>query len=323
MATGWGRKSWGEDNWGDLSDTLVSVSGISLSSSIGSVSITANANVSPTGQSLTATNAGAVGGTSVSLTLTGISATVSPGQAVVGIGVPVTTAGLLNTSAGTATVDETKLTGEGWGRGSWGSFVWGDNYSVIATGQSLTSAQGSVVAKADVDVSVTGLDLLTITQGLSSIQIDNNVFVFASEDQLDASLGSTSQTGLANVSVTGNSASTSIGQVVPEPKIPVDVTGVSLTASLGTISLVQTTNETATGQSATISLGTVDPVAVYPVTTAGLLTSSVGSVTATGTAVFPVTGIALTANIGSVNITAWSEIDPGVNNTWTPVDRAA
>jgi len=323
MATGWGRKSWGEDNWGDLSDTLVSVSGISLSSSIGSVSTTANANVSPTGQSLTATNAGAVGGTSVSLTLTGISATVSPGQAVVGIGVPVTTAGSLSTSAGTATVDETKLTGEGWGRGSWGSFVWGDNYSVIATGQSLTSAQGSVVAKADVDVSVTGLDLLTITQGLNSIQIDNNVFVFASEDQLDASLGSTSQTGLANISVTGNSASTSIGQVVPEPKIPVDVTGVSLTASLGSISLVQSTNETATGQSATISLGTVDPVAVYPVTTAGLLTSSVGSVTATGTAVFPVTGIGLTANVGSVNVTAWNEINPGVNNVWTTVDLAA
>jgi len=323
MATGWGRKSWGEDNWGDLSDTLVSVSGISLSSSIGAVSTTANANVSPTGQSLTATNAGAVGGTSVSLTLTGISATVSPGQAVVGIGVPVTTAGSLSTSAGTATVDETKLTGEGWGRGSWGSFVWGDNYSVIATGQSLTSAQGSVVAKADVDVSVTGLDLLTITQGLNSIQIDNNVFVFASEDQLDASLGSTSQTGLANISVTGNSASTSIGQVVPEPKIPVDVTGVSLTASLGSISLVQSTNETATGQSATISLGTVDPVAVYPVTTAGLLTSSVGSVTATGTAVFPVTGIGLTANVGSVNVTAWNEINPGVNNVWTTVDLAA
>jgi len=323
MATGWGRKSWGEDNWGDLSDTLVSVSGISLLSSIGSVSTTANANVTPTGQSLTATNAGAVGGTSVDLTLTGISATVSPGQAVVGIGVPVTTAGSLSTSAGTATIDETKLTGEGWGRGSWGSFVWGDNYSVIATGQSLTSAQGSVVAKTDVDVSVTGLDLLTITQGLSSIQIDNNVFVFASEDQLDASIGSTSQTGLANVSVTGNSASTSIGQVVPEPLIEVPVTGVSLTASLGTISLEQSTNETATGQSATISLGTVDPVAVYPVTTAGLLNGSVGSVTVIGTASIPVTGIGLTSNIGSVNVTAWSEIDPGVNNTWTPVDRAA
>jgi hypothetical protein len=111
--------------------------------------------------------------------------------------------------------------------------------------------------------------------------------------------------------------------VVPEPKIPVDVTGVSLTASLGTISLEQSTNETATGQSATISLGTVDPVAVYPVTTAGLLNASVGSVVATGAALAPVTGIALTANIGSVNITAWSEIDPGVNNTWTPVDRAA
>ena len=46
MATGWGRKSWGEDNWGDLSDTLVSVSGISLSitnRSTNGVSFTAQA----------------------------------------------------------------------------------------------------------------------------------------------------------------------------------------------------------------------------------------------------------------------------------------
>ena len=324
MATGWGRKSWGEDNWGDLSDTPVSVSGISLSSSVGSVSTTANANVSLTGQSLTATNGGAVGGTSVDLTLTGISATVSPGQAVVGIGVPVTTAGSLTTSAGTATVDETKLTGEGWGRGSWGSFVWGDNYSVIATGQSLTLAQGSVVAKADVDVSVTGLDLLTITQGLSSIQIDNNVFVFASEDQLDTAIGTVpSVTGDGLVQPTGQSLSGSIGQVVPEPLLEVPVTGISATLSLGGITLVQSTNETATGQSATISLGTVDPVAVYPVTTAGLLNGSVGSVTVIGQANISVTGIGLTASIGSISITSWNEINPGVNNVWSEVDKAA
>jgi len=324
MATGWGRKSWGEDNWGDLSDTLVSVSGISLSSSIGSVSTTANANVTPTGQTLTATNAGAVGGTSVDLTLTGISATTSPGQAVVGIGVPVTTAGSLSTSVGTATVDESKLTGEGWGRDAWGSFVWGDNYSVIATGQSLTSAQGSVVAKADVDVSVTGLDLLTITQGLNSIQIDNDVFVFASEDQIDTAIGTVpSVTGTALVEPTGQSLSTSLGTFLVEPKLAVDVTGISASLSLGSITLVQSTNETATGQSATISLGTVDPVAVYPVTTAGLLNGSVGSVTVTGGANISVSGIGLTANIGSVNVTAWSEIDPGVNNVWTEVDKAA
>ena len=140
---------------------------------------------------------------------------------------------------------------------------------------------------------------------------------------MDTSVGSTSVTGLANVSVSGNSATTSIGQVVPEPKLAVDVTGISLSTSLGSITLEQTTDEVLTGQAATISLGTVDPVAVYPVTTAGLLTGSVGTVTVTGTGVVNVTGIGLTANIGSVNVTPWSEIDPGVNNTWTEVDKAA
>ena len=46
MATGWGRKTWGASEWGDLSDEIVSVSGISLTSSIGSESVTANADVS-------------------------------------------------------------------------------------------------------------------------------------------------------------------------------------------------------------------------------------------------------------------------------------
>jgi hypothetical protein len=322
-STTWGALTWGEGVWGEQGNISVSATGLSTSSSIGSLtSVTGGSDVSPSGQSLTAVNAGAVGGTSVDLAVSGISASAGVGQVVSGIGA-VVTGSSLTTSIGAVTIDETKLTGEGWGRDTWGSLAWGDKYSAQATGQSLTSAQGSVVAKTDVDVSVTGLDLLTITQGLSSIQIDNNVFVFASEDQLDTSVGSTSQTGLANIGVTGNSASTSIGQVVPEPKIPVDVTGVSLTASIGTFSLVQGTTEPATGQSATISLGTVDPVAVYPVTTAGLLTSSVGSVTATGTAVFPVTGIGLTSNIGSVNVTPWSEINPGVNNVWTEVDKAA
>ena len=115
----------------------------------------------------------------------------------------------------------------------------------------------------------------------------------------------------------------SIGQVVPEPKIPVDVTGISMSASLGSITLIQTTNESVTGQTATLSVGSITPVSVYPVTTAGLLTGSVGQVSVSGAANISVSGIGLTANIGSVNVTAWAEIDPGVNNVWTEVDRAA
>ena len=41
-----------------------------------------------------------------------------------------------------------------------------------------------------------------------------------------------------------------------------------------------------------------------------------------GALVIP-TGIQLTGSVGSPNITAWAEIDLGVNNVWTPVDLAA
>ena len=58
------------------------------------------------------------------------------------------------------TIDADFLIGEGWGRGTWGNRVWGGAYTVIAQGQSLTTAQGTAVAKTDVDVSVTGLDLI-------------------------------------------------------------------------------------------------------------------------------------------------------------------
>ena len=53
------------------------------------------------------------------------------------------------------------------------------------------------------------------------------------------------------------------------------------------------------------------------------MTSSVGSVVAVGTAGIDVTGIQMTISAGSVNVTAWAEIDPGVTNVWTEVDLAA
>ena len=322
MATGWGSKTWGASDWGDLSNETVSVSGIALSSSIGSETITADANVSVTGSQITLTNAGAVGGTSVDLTLTGIQSTFSVGQAVQNLGVPVTSAGELQTTIGTATVDETKLTGEGWGRDSWGSFVWGDNYSVQVTGLEMTLTGGEESAGTDFTAEVIGQEL-TSTQGSISLQIDQDIFVLASEDQIDASVGSSSITGDANVTVTAaGELSTSIGQVVPEPKIAVDVTGISVTMTLGTFTLVQTTVEGVTGQQLTGSVGQVDAVSVAEVS--GLeLTGSVGSVTVIGTAGIDVSGISATISVGSVTTQGWNEVDTGVSNTWSDVDLAA
>jgi hypothetical protein len=42
-----------------------------------------------------------------------------------------------------------------------------------------------------------------------------------------------------------------------------------------------------------------------------------------GNALVEPTGIVLTSSTGSPNITAWSEVNLGVNNVWTEVDLAA
>ena len=53
------------------------------------------------------------------------------------------------------------------------------------------------------------------------------------------------------------------------------------------------------------------------------MTGSIGSVTVTGVANIDVSGIQMTASIGSPRITSWQEVDLGVSNNWTEVDLAA
>ena len=325
MATGWGRKTWGASEWGDLSDEIVSVSGISGTFSIGSVTTTANADIDVTGIQLTSSQGTTVGGTSVLIENPGpVTMSAGIGSATIGIGVPVGSVSA-TFSIGAATVDESQLTGIGWGRRAWGNLAWGEAYSVAATGQTLTSSIGSSVASIDVSVSVTSAGQLTSTFGSFSLQIDQDITVFAAEDQLDFTIGSLDFDADANVTVTSaGSLTSSIGTTVAGLKTPVDVTGIAATFTLGTFSLVQTTTESVTGQSATMSLGQHAEIPGQIIGVSGQqMTSSIGSVTATGTAGIDVTGIQMTASVGNVNITAWQEVDPGVNNVWTEVDLAA
>ncbi len=315
IPTTWGENTWNDASWGQQTGLVTDT---------GSATVSAGANVSVTGIAATTSVGSVTLDIGVTLTVTGIAATTSVGDESIALGMQQDVTGIAaTTSVGATTIDESELTGEGWGRRSWGNLAWGDAFSAQATGQALTTSQGNVTPITDVSFSVSGFDLLTITQGISSLQIDQDITVFASEDQLDTSIGSTSQTGLANVSPSGIAATTSIGQVVPEPRLDVPVTGISASISIGSIALEQSTNEPVTGQSATVSQGTVTDFIAYPVTTAGLLSGSVGQVTIEGVANTSVSGIQMTASIGSVNITSWQEVDLGVNNVWREVDLAA
>lgn len=293
---GWGGETWGENNWGEITEQVATITGISMQSSVGDVGFAGASE--GWGRPAWGTDGWGIFGD-----------VLAQGQQLT----------LANNQVSVTTTIE-----EGWGRFTWGNQAWGEPFAAAATGQSLTTSQGTAVGFTDFNIVETGQALGLTLAANFSIQIDNNVFVNASEATINTTAGAVAGTETnANVPVTGSSASTSVGQVVPEPKIQVDVTGIQASLSLGTASLVQTTVESVTGQVATLSQGSAQQASVYPVTTAGLLSSSIGSVTQTTTANVPLTGIGLTASLGTVKITAWSEINPGVNNTWSEVDLAA
>jgi len=328
MATGWGNKTWGASEWGDLSDETISVSGISLTTSIETSTTQANANVDVTGSQLTFTNAGAVAGASADVPVTGIQGNLSIGEEDIARGIQQDVTGSeLTTTPGAVTIDEQFLIGAGWGRDTYGNLGWGVNYSANpadGTGIELTSSIGEETAFTDVTINITGLELtIDFANPSFSIQIDQDIFVLASEDQLDASVGTIADvTGTATVDVTGIELTSNIGQVIPEPNLEVPVTGISASMTIGNISLIQSTVELVTGQQLTGSVGQVDAVSVAEVS--GIqLTGSVGSVTVDADAGVNVSGVSASISVGSVKITAWQEINPGVNNVWTEVDLAA
>ena len=325
LQVGWGGDTWGENEWGDLSGSQPTISGQQLISTIGSLqSVTANAVVEPSGIQLTSSQGSTLGGTSASVQVTGSLESMGVGQVTTGIGA--VTSGLqLASSIGTTTIDESILTGEGWGRAEWGEFAWGVNYSVALTGQTLTSSIGEETAFTDIDVAVTSAGQLSSTFGSFSLKIDQDITVVAAEDQLDFTIGSSDLEGDALVEVTSaGSLTSSIGTIVAGLKTPVDVSGIQASFTLGTFNLVQTTVEQPSGNQATLSLGQHAEIPGQIIGVGGFqLSSSIGSVTVTGVANISVTGIQMTSSIGNPNITSWQEIDPGVTNTWSEVDLAA
>ena len=323
-ANSWGGLSWGSGPWSDQGQIDLSLTGQSLTSSIGSLqSVTGDADVSPSGIQLSSSQGTSAGGTSALVQVTGNLESLGVGQVTSGIGA-LTTGSSMSSSIGQISIDGDLLTGEGWGRGEWGEFAWGDNFSVQVTGQSLTSSIGDETAFTDGSIPATGSQA-SFTQGSFSLQIDGDVIVLAAEDQLDFTIGSSSLSGDANVDVSGISMTSSQGTTVGGLKTPVDVTGIQGTFSQGNISLEQTTIEPVTGISATMSLGSHAEIPGQIIGVSGLsITSALGEEgPITADAIVIPTGIQLTGSVGSPNITAWAEIDLGVNNVWTPVDLAA
>jgi hypothetical protein len=319
MATGWGNKTWGASEWGDLSDELVVVSSVAAQTSVNSVIIEANADVFPTTLSATFTIQGAVAGASADVSPTGIAFNIVTGNEGIGIGVPVTGIAASTNITG-VTIDDQFLIGSGWGRETWGSFVWGDNYSVQLQGISLSVVTGNEDAFTDITVAVSGQQLQTaITPVGTSANSDHEI---AASLLINSITGDVGIEGNGLVELTGVSTATAIGDAEAGLLTEIQVTGVSLTTFIGDEDITGNASVTLTEVTGTVAPGQLTYIASYDVTGSS---SSIlnGEITITGSAVVAPTGVGLTVSTISPNIIAWAEVDTGTPVTWTPVDLAA
>jgi hypothetical protein len=319
MATGWGNKTWGASEWGDLSDELVVTSSVAAQTSVNSVTTEANANVFPTTLSATVTLQGAVAGASALVLPQGIGLNITTEDVSIGIGVSVTGVSASTNITG-VTIDDQYLIGSGWGRETWGSFVWGDNYSVQLNGISLSVIIGDEDAFTDIIVAVSETTLQTSVNSVgTSANSDHEI---AASLLINSITGDVAIEGNGLVELTGVSTATAIGDAEAGLLTEIQVTGVSLTTFIGDEDITGNASVTLTEVTGTVAPGQLTYIASYDVTGSS---SSIlnGEITITGSAVVAPTGVGLTVSTISPNIIAWAEVDTGTPVTWTPVDLAA
>ena len=257
---GWGRLEWGSMGWGVPYSALVS--GTALASSIGTATSAAETIVTLTGQSLTAVTGNEAIGIGINVDVTGISLSASVGtvaaislqgtqadtsigsvdiqvdgsisinvtehtmQTAIGtaltaseVGPIVTTAGLLQTSTGSVIADANTLI-DVTGIALTSNIGQVITASVVElTGIAMTASIGEELPVADVIVEVTTAGLLQTSIGnVDAVSVVDLVTMIA-----NTQVGSVTTVQTANVFVTGISMSTSVGNVAVTPWVEVDL----------------------------------------------------------------------------------------------------
>jgi len=270
---GWGRQTWNSGAWNTFAP--VDATGNGLTSSLGSLTLTGDCNITLTGTGTTST----VG----TVVATGVAVADPAGNAITSaLGTETVTGSSTHTLTGVGTQaqlgDET-ATGvpqSGWNRGAnadtgeeigWGDNLWNILESSYAfTGNQLDSGIGTVVASASVNPDITtGVGLtstvgqvggfaeagslsLTSSIGTFSISGDSTLtIVAASEPEMDALTGSVSVTIGKTAFPTGNVITSSLGSLTVTGTSVISPTGNALTSTLGNAGIEIDVNLIGTG----------------------------------------------------------------------------
>jgi hypothetical protein len=305
----------------------VSVTGSSMTGSIGTVTETGTANVSPSGSSLTfsigtPTKTGTANVTSSGNSLTfSIGTTTNTGTAnVTPIGNSLTFSIGTPTKTGTANVSPTGSVITG----SVGTTTETGSANVSPSGSALTLSVGNVTASSNVSISVSGNSVtasigtlsitgnssvspsgVVITSSAGTVVVSGNATAVLSGNLITGAIGTVTITGSATISVNGNVITCSAGTVTVSTggNITVNVTGSSMSFSIGTPSISGSANVSTTGSSLALQAGNITISGNANVSVSGnLLTSASGTVLIVGNANVSVNGNLITSGVHSVSI---------------------
>ena len=226
---GWGSDTWGFETWG-ISGQNADVTGIALSSNLGSVTTTANADIIPTGELITGTTGTVEAFASFTQEVTGIPMTMTLSfdpEIVTPLGQELTS------SLGTATLDANTIAEVSttvpsyYGSATWGFGAWGNEpVETLA----MNSDEGTVDPSPDAEVTGIGFS--------ASLAVGTVV------------------AGNANVTVIGEGFGADLGVGTLDAVTFADVTGIELSADLGTLSAKGFANVSLTGIGLTMAVGT-------------------------------------------------------------------
>ena len=297
MANTWGELTWSVGSFGLQNDGSATLSGISLSSNLGTLSVDAEINQG-WGSDTWGTETWGQSGLLVDVTGIGLTSTLDS----------VTTKS--DVDGFTVTGEELTITQ--------GATEGGTTVDVDVTGQPMTAT----LQYQEAVVNITGQEL---TANDGTAELDANTIVEVSADsaatwngnyawgfgvygnQQVTTLAMSMQEGdvdpAPDVALTGNAMAIVQGEETVTGDANVDVTGEAMTMADGTAELDANTIAAVTGQELTAQENDVDEI--------------------TGNANISLTGFGLTMDEGSLKTLIWNQVNTGTAPTWRPVDTAA
>ena len=205
-----------------------------------------------------------------------------------------------------------------WGELSWSSGVFGgaNEVDVSLTGQSLTSALNSVSISIGPNVSLTGEQLST---SLNSVSLSITGSVALTTNLANLTLNSVDAFPITLVSVTAPGTPTTWGSSSWGSGSWGENIGLELSEGTATIDIISVAN--VTGQLLSTSLNSVTVTGTANLTLTGQqLTTALNSVVTKLDVSINVTGFSLTGATGQLYVTAWAPVDPGQSINYTGVN---